>query len=455
MAHVHVEDAHAEREGIDDLGILQVTVHANDALGTAVGEEAVEAVVRIVIHDVVDALEVLLLDDFLFLDIVDPQAAHLAVVVREDETLALAVQGHEGRVVKLDAVDVAEPALTAGIEVELRQVGEVARRVGRGVGLARGRVVDEGRHGAHRLRGERGGLRERELPHGGQVLRLVFFLVHFPVVPDFAERLPVHLLELVAEEGPAVGRAVVEADQLVVAVFLRQVIDEAGTVEVGVRTHLEVHRGTFRLQTHHGEERLSAVDDAAEIHLVVAAKGAAHAAAQPGLHETGNALLIPAGGIPTGHGDVAPEGRDGLRVVHGHLGAEELAPAQVALVVLVRHHDVRVLVAEELPVPLGRRVDVVRHVQRSHADLNQGTRQRRRTAVAVVLPVCEHQQRRFGLVDGIGGPDLLMQRLAVLVHAHHVGDVAREVLVEEHQGGFIRFVLVINPRLPPGKAREQ
>ena len=435
--------------------MLQVAVQPHDALGASVGEETVEAVVRVVVDDVVDALVFLLLDDLLFLDVIDRQAAHLGVVEREDDAPGVAVQGHEGRVVELDAVDVAEPALPASVDVDFRQVREVARGIGRSVGLARGRIIDERRHGAHRVPRERGGLRERELPDGRQVLLLVLLLVHLPVVPDFAEGLAVHGLELVAEEGPAVGRAVVETDQLVVAVFLGQVVDEAGAVEVGVRAHLEVHRGAFRLQADDREEGLPAVDDAAEVHLVVAAQGAAHAAAQPGLHETGNALLIPAGGIPTGHGDVAPKGRNGLCVVYGHLGAEELAPAQVALVVLVRHHNVRVLVAEELPVPLGRRIDIVRHVQRSHADLNQGTRQRRRTAVAVVLPVCEHQQGRLGLVDGIAGPDLLMQRLAVLVHAYHMGDVAREVLVEEHQGGFIRFVLVINPRLPPGKAREQ
>ena len=443
VAYVHVKDAHAEREGVDDFGMLQVAVQPHDALGASVGEETVEAVVRVVVDDVVDALVFLLLDDLLFLDVIDRQAAHLGVVEREDDAPGVAVQGHEGRVVELDAVDVAEPALPASVDVDFRQVREVARGIGRGVGLARGRIIDERRHGAHRVPRERGGFRERELPDGRQVLLLVLLLVHLPVVPDFAEGLAVHGLELVAEEGPAVGCAVVETDQLVVAVFLGQVVDEAGAVEVGVRAHLEVHRGAFRLQADDREEGLPAVDDAAEVHLVVAAQGAADTAAQPGLHETGNPLVIPTGGIPARHGEVAPQGRNGLRIVHGHLGAEEFAPAQVALVVLVRHHDVRVLVAEKLTVPLGSGIDVVRHIHRRHADLNMGTRQRRRTAVAVVFPVCHQQQGGFGLIDGITGPALPMKRFAVLVHAYHVGNVTGQVLVEEHQGYIVRLELIV------------
>jgi len=43
-----------------------------------------------------------------------------------------------------------------------------------------------------------------------------------------------------------------------------------------------------------------------------------------------------------------------------------------------------------------------------------------------------------------------MKRFAFLVHAYHVRDVARQVLVKEHQRGFVRLILVIGLVLPPG-----
>ena len=75
--------------------------------------------------------------------------------------------------------------------------------------------------------------------------------VFLPLVPDFADRLPVHLFELASEECAAVSSAVVEVEQIVVAVFLGQVIHETCTVEVCIGTHLKVHRRAFSLQTNH------------------------------------------------------------------------------------------------------------------------------------------------------------------------------------------------------------
>ena len=98
---------------------------------------------------------------------------------------------------------------------------------------------------------------------------LLFILL--PLVPYFSQRLSIDFLELAPEECATVGGAVVELDHLVVAVGLGEVVHETGTIEIGVGTHLEVHRRTFRFQTYHREELVTAVDDAAEVHLVIAA----------------------------------------------------------------------------------------------------------------------------------------------------------------------------------------
>ena len=389
MAHIHVKNAHAEGEGIDGFRVLQVFVQFYDGLGAAVGEQAVQAVVGVIVYDIVYALEIFLLHHLLFLKVVHLKAAHLGIVGGVNKAVAIAVQSHKGRVIKLNAVDVAKPALLAGIQVNFCEVGKAARGVHGGVGLARCRVVHKGRDRTQRLFGERGSLRYRVFPDGGQIGFLVLFLVFFPLVPGFPERLSVYFLELVSKERTAVGRAIVETDHLVVSVFLGEVVHEASAVEIGIGAHLEVHGRAFRFQTHHREQLVSSADDAAEVHLIVTAQSAAHASSQPGFHKAGNTFVVPAGRIPAGNAEIAPEGRYGMGIVCSHLCAEELAPAQVPLVVLVCHHNVRVLVLEQLTVPLTGRIHIVRHVQRSHANLNKGTRQRRCSAVAVVFPVCE------------------------------------------------------------------
>ena len=325
----------------------------------------------------------------------------------------------------------------------------VAGGIHGGIGLAGGGIIHQRRNRAQRIGCKRSGFRHGIFPDNSQVLLLVLLFIFLPLVPSFAEGLSVHLLELVSEEGAAVGRPVVETDQVLISVFLGQVIDKAGTVKVRVGTHLEIHGGAFRFQAHHREELLSPVDDAAEVHLVITAQGTAHTAAQPGFHKTGNSLVVPAGCIPTGNCKITPKGRDGLGVVHAHLGSEELAPTQIPAVVFVRHHHVRVLVAEKLPVPLARGIHIIRHVQRRHAYLDKGTRQRRHSAVAVVFPVCQQKQRGFGRIDRIGGPNLSMERFTVLVHAHHMWNIPRKVLAKEDQSRIVRFILEISLILSP------
>ena len=165
--------------------------------------------------------------------------------------------------------------------------------------------------------------------------------------------------------------------------------------------------------------------------------------------------MIPSGGIPSGHAQIAPQGRQGLCVVGHHLGTEQLAPLLVAPVVLVGHYGVGVLMLEQLAVALARRAHIVRHVERRHTYLYQRLRQRRGTTVAVVLPVGQQEQRGFGAVQRVGGPYLIVQRLTMVIHAHHMRDVARQVLVEEHQRGIIRVVLIISLVLPQSHHRKQ
>ena len=86
-------------------------VHFHDGLGSAIGEQAVEAVIGIVVNDVVDALKFFLFNHLLLVEIIHRQPAHLGIVGGIDQASALAVQGHESRIVKLDAVNVRKFAL--------------------------------------------------------------------------------------------------------------------------------------------------------------------------------------------------------------------------------------------------------------------------------------------------------------------------------------------------------
>ena len=136
----------------------------------------------------------------------------------------------------------------------------------------------------------------------------MLLLVNFPVVPYFSERLTVNLLKLTSEERLTIGRTVVELYHLVVAVGLCKIVHKSGSVEICVGAHLEVHGRTFGLKTYYREQLFAAVDDATEVHLVVAAKCTTHTTAKPCLHETCDTLMIPAWCIPAWHTKIAPKG---------------------------------------------------------------------------------------------------------------------------------------------------
>ena len=94
-------------------------------------------------------------------------------------------------------------------------------------------------------------------------------LVLFPLLPRLSQRLAIYLPELATEEGAAISCPVVELDHLVVAVGLGKVVHKTGTIEVGVGSHLEIHRRAFRFQSNYREELVAAIDDTTEIHLIV------------------------------------------------------------------------------------------------------------------------------------------------------------------------------------------
>ena len=270
MTDIRVEHADTKREGIDHFRILQVAVHAHNRLCTAVGEQAVKTVVGIVIHDTADALVLLFLHHLLLLDVIDFQTAHLRIVRGIDKALAITVECYVGRVIELDAVDVVQPLLLTGLQVNLRHVCKVARSIHGGVCLLGSRVIDEWRHRTQRLFGQRLGCCDGILADGGEVLFLMLLLVLLPVIPYFSEGLSIDFLKLFAEEGATVGRSVIELDHLLVAVGLGEVVHETGTIEIGIGAHLEVLCGAFRFQAYYRIELVALVDDTAEIHLVIA-----------------------------------------------------------------------------------------------------------------------------------------------------------------------------------------
>ena len=189
---------------------------------------------------------------------------------------------------------------------------------------------------------------------------------------------------------------------------------------------------------------MSALNDAAKIHLIIAAQGTAHPAAHPCLHETGYSLMIPTRGIPAGYAQIAPQSRYGMGVIGTYLCSEKASPAQVTVVVLVAHHYVSILVGKQLLVALNRGIYIIRHGERRHSYLDKAVRQRGCASVTVVLPVGDQHERRFGNIYRIGGPYLLMESLSALEHTHHVGYIPGQVLVKEDKAGLISIILIIS-----------
>ena len=153
VAHRHIENTDAEGEGIDDLRLLQLGVVFDDSLRSSVGEQAVQAVVGIVVDNIVNPLEEFLFHHLLFLEVVYHQTSHLGIVEGVDKPAPLAVQGHIGRIIKLDAVQVRNLFLPTGFQVQFHNVGKAAGGVHRGVSLAGSLVVHQRGHRAQGVRG--------------------------------------------------------------------------------------------------------------------------------------------------------------------------------------------------------------------------------------------------------------------------------------------------------------
>ena len=147
VTDIYIEYANAKREGVDGLDILQVAVEADDSLRTAVREQTVDTIVRVVVDDVVDTLVFFLLYYFILLDVVDFKTTHLCVVRCVDDALRIAVECYECRVVELYAVDVAKLALLFCLQVDLSEMCKsLSRGVHSGVSLACIGIVDKRRY---------------------------------------------------------------------------------------------------------------------------------------------------------------------------------------------------------------------------------------------------------------------------------------------------------------------
>ena len=144
VAYINIEHTLAKGEGIDHFRLFNIFIEPDDGLCSAVGEQAVQAVGGVVVHDIVDALEVLLFHHLFLFQVIDHQAAHLGVVAGENEALAVFVQGHEGRIVELDAVQGGHVPLFLRGQVQFGDVRESARRVHRRIGLAGSGIVHKG-----------------------------------------------------------------------------------------------------------------------------------------------------------------------------------------------------------------------------------------------------------------------------------------------------------------------
>ena len=144
VAYINIEHTLAKGEGIDDFRVFHILIEPDEGLRSAVGEQTVQVVGGIVINDVVDALEVLPFHHFFLFQVIDHQATHLGVVAGENEALAVFVQGHEGRIVELDAVQVGHlPHFLRG-QVQFGDMREAPRRVHGRIGLAGSGIVHKG-----------------------------------------------------------------------------------------------------------------------------------------------------------------------------------------------------------------------------------------------------------------------------------------------------------------------
>ena len=153
-----------------------------------------------------------------------------------------------------------------------------------------------------------------------------------PVLPGLVQRLAEDMFELVGVIGLAALVAPQPRDQLFRAIGQRQIGIEARAVEIGVGADLEIDGIAFRFQAGGIEEMGVVAHHGAEHHLVIAALGAAQAAAHPGFHEDGRAFQVPARHIGAGLGQVIVKDGFGMRGDRRRLAVKDIAPEGVIVV---------------------------------------------------------------------------------------------------------------------------
>ena len=350
---------------------------------------------RVIINNVADTLVILALHHTVLLQVVHLQSAPFTIVGGIDDALMARVERHVGRIVECGAIQVVQFALLACSQVDFGDMSQLAWGIHGCVGLPAHRVVHQRRYRAKRLGCDGRCGRNGILADGSQIGLLVAQFVLLPVVPHLAQRLTVDFFELTAKERATISRTIVKGNQFVVTIVFGEIVHKSRTIQIGVGAHLEVHGRAFGFESHHREEFFAIGNDTAKVHLVVATECAPYASAKPCFHKTGDTLVIPAGGIPARHTQIAPQGRNGLGIIGTHLRTKQTAPMLVAQIVFIGHHGVGVLMLEQLAVTLARRRHIVRHVERCHTNLDDRPWQWRGSAVTIVFPVGQQQQWRF------------------------------------------------------------
>lgn len=175
-----------------------------------------------------------------------------------------------------------------------------------------------------------------------------------------------------------------------------EVVHEAGAVEVGVGADLEVGGGAFRFEADELVDVAFVADERAEEHFIVAAEGAAEAAAHPCFQKRGRAFMKPARGVLAGAGEEAEA--DGDRVVPGgdDFAMEEAAKAAFAGGGGVPDDDVAEFVAGEQRHAFGGGHGIENQAERGHADLDDVVGKGSGGAVAEILEVPDHDGDWFG-----------------------------------------------------------
>jgi len=233
-----------------------------------------------------------------------------------------------------------------------------------------------------------------------------------PARPLNGEAGPEDLFELRCEITLAALAAFVPLHHLFRSVLITEIADKTGAVEIGIGADLEIDRCPLRFEPDHIVKRGPVANHGAEDHLVIVTLCPSQTAGQPGLHENGNALEVPARGQQPWCGEIGIDERD--RILRGvlHLAAKKRAKKPVAAGRLVGGDDVHGLMIHQ-PV---------------HA------------------LIC-----RRGLVDIIVGSELHADKIA------RYGDGAGIAVIPEIlqvNGGFFIAVIIENPALEAAGIQE-